>query len=94
MVAPGPVDVLVVVVICGPEVVVVVEVAEDANGRPLSEGWSAIASQGTNTVKRCCLRYALFENRCFGEIDSAELGARGMMYVSLSTFRPRPGRAL
>jgi len=97
MVAPGPADVLVVMVVCGPEVMVVVvdvEVAEDTSGRPLLEGWSPIAFQKTNTIKRCCLRYVPFENQCFGEIDSAELGARGMMYASLSTFRPRPDRAL
>ena len=68
MVAPGPADVPVVVVVCGPEVVVVVvvvEVAEDTNWRSLLEGWSAIAFQEKNTVKRCCLRYVPFENRCF-----------------------------
>jgi hypothetical protein len=79
-VAPGPAEELVVVVVCGPEVVVVDVVADTSGWPDPSERLSAMISQQTDTVgRRCCLRQAPFENRCFCGISSAELGARGMM---------------
>lgn len=53
---------------------------DDTSGWPdPSERRSPMIAQQTNTVGGCCWRHDPFENRCFGEIDSAELGARGMM---------------
>ena len=75
-VAPGPAEVLVVVVLCGPEVVVV-EVVEDTSGWPSSARWSAIVADRTNTTRRCCLRHAPLEIDVLAKLIALSLGRAG-----------------
>ncbi len=77
-VVSGPAVWLVVVVVCGPEVVVV-EVVEDASGCPPLADLPAIVFQDDKHRKDVCLGNASVEKRCFREIDSADFGAREMV---------------